>query len=60
MLYRTVIIEDDSVITHLNRRYVEMDNRFCVVQTFSAVDGIAALAEGFQGQLKPLISKGFN
>jgi len=27
---------------------------------FSAVDGIAALAEGFQGQLKPLISKGFN
>ena len=31
MLYRTVIIEDDSVITHLNRRYVEMDNRFCVV-----------------------------
>lgn len=36
MLYRTVIIEDDSVITHLNRRYVEMDNRFCVVQTFSA------------------------
>ena len=24
MLYRTVIIEDDSVITHLNRRYVEL------------------------------------
>lgn len=36
MVYRTVIIEDDSVINHLNRRYVEMDNRFCVVQTFSA------------------------
>ena len=36
MLYRTVIIEDDSVITQLNRRYGEMDNRVGVVQTFSA------------------------
>ena len=34
MLYRTVIIEDDSVITHLNRRYVEMDNRFVWFRLF--------------------------
>ena len=35
-MYRTVIIEDDPVITQLNRRYVEKDSRFSVVQTFSA------------------------
>lgn len=35
-MYRTVIIEDDPVITQLNRRYVEKDSRFTVVQTFSA------------------------
>lgn len=36
MSYRTVIIEDDPVINQLNRRYIEMDSRFCVVRTFSA------------------------
>ena len=36
MAYRTVIIEDDAVINRLNRRYIEMDDRFRVVQTFSA------------------------
>ena len=35
-MYRTVIIEDDPVITQLNRQYVEKDSRFTVVQTFSA------------------------
>lgn len=35
-MYRTVIVEDDPVITLLNRRYIEKDERFCVVQTFSA------------------------
>lgn len=35
-MYRTVIIEDDPVITQLNRKYVEKDSRFTVVQTFSA------------------------
>lgn len=30
-LYRTVIIEDDAVITQLNKRYVEKDSRFQVV-----------------------------
>ena len=35
-LYRTVIIEDDAVITQLNKRYVEKDTRFQVVRTFSA------------------------
>lgn len=35
-LYRTVIIEDDAVITQLNKRYVEKDSRFQVVRTFSA------------------------
>ena len=41
MAYRTVIIEDDAVINRLNRRYIEMDDRFRVVQTFQ--DGRAAL-----------------
>ena len=35
-MYTTVIIEDDPMITRLNRRYVEQDSRFAVVQTFSA------------------------
>ena len=35
-MYSTVIIEDDPVITLLNRQYVEKDSRFTVVQTFSA------------------------
>ena len=35
-MYRTVIIEDDPVITQLNRQYVEKDSRCTVVQTFSA------------------------
>lgn len=35
-MYRTVIIEDDAVITQLNKRYVEKDTRFQVVRTFSA------------------------
>lgn len=35
-MYRTVIIEDDAVITQLNKRYVEKDSRFQVVRTFSA------------------------
>lgn len=34
-MYKTVIIEDDPVITLLNRRYVELDPRFSVVHTFS-------------------------
>ena len=35
-MYTTVIIEDDPMITRLNRRYIEQDSRFAVVQTFSA------------------------
>lgn len=35
-MYRTVIIEDDPVITLLNQRYIEKDSRFTVVRTFSA------------------------
>ena len=35
-MYTVVIIEDDPMITRLNRRYVEQDSRFAVVQTFSA------------------------
>ena len=35
-MYTTVIIEDDPMITRLNRRYIEQDSRFSVVQTFSA------------------------
>ena len=33
-MYTTVIIEDDPMITRLNRRYIEQDSRFAVVQTF--------------------------
>ena len=32
-MYTTVIIEDDPMITRLNRRYIEQDSRFAVVQT---------------------------
>lgn len=35
-MYKTVIIEDDPVITLLNQKYVEQDSRFSVVHTFSA------------------------
>lgn len=28
-LYRTVIIEDDAVITQLNKRYVEKEQALC-------------------------------
>ena len=35
-MYTTVIIEDDPMITRLNRRYIEQDSRFAVMQTFSA------------------------
>lgn len=35
-MYTVVIIEDDPMITRLNRRYAEQDSRFAVVQTFSA------------------------
>ena len=35
-MYTVVIIEDDPMITRLNRRYVEQDSRFAVLQTFSA------------------------
>jgi response regulator of citrate/malate metabolism len=35
-MYTTVIIEDDPMITRLNRRCIEQDSRFAVVQTFSA------------------------
>ena len=39
-LYRTVIIEDDAVITQLNKRYGEKDSRFQVVRTFSGCEVI--------------------
>ncbi len=35
-MYTTVIIEDDPMITRLNRRYIEQDSRFAVVKKFSA------------------------
>lgn len=34
-MYTVVIVEDDSMITELNRRYAERDGRFTVTQTFS-------------------------
>lgn len=43
-MYTVVIIEDDPMITRLNRRYVEQDSRFAVVQTFS---GRIRLCSGF-------------
>ena len=34
MIYRTVIIEDDSMVAAIDRQYVESDHRFCVEQVF--------------------------
>ena len=34
-MYTVVIVEDDPMITELNRRYAEKDGRFTVTQTFS-------------------------
>lgn len=34
-MYRVVIVEDDPMITELNRRYTERDGRFTVAQTFN-------------------------
>lgn len=34
-MYTVVIVEDDPMITELNRRYAERDGRFTVAQTFS-------------------------
>lgn len=34
-MYTVVIVEDDPMITELNRRYAERDGRFTVTQTFS-------------------------
>ena len=41
MLYRAVIVEDDPMVSLLNRTFIEKDTRFRVVQTFQ--DGQAAL-----------------
>lgn len=35
-MYTVVIVEDDPIITELNRRYAEKDGRFTVTRTFSA------------------------
>lgn len=40
-MYRVVIVEDDPMVSLINRTYVERDSRFRVVQTFQ--DGRAAL-----------------
>lgn len=40
-MYRVVIVEDDPMVSLLNRTYVERDSRFRVVQTFQ--DGQTAL-----------------
>ena len=40
-MYRVVIVEDDPMVSLINRTYVERDPRFQVVQTFQ--DGRAAL-----------------
>ena len=42
-MYRVVIVEDDPMVSLLNRTFVERDARFQVVQSFQ--DGRAALAE---------------
>lgn len=34
-MYTVIIVEDDPMITELNRRYAERDGRFTVAQTFS-------------------------
>ena len=41
MLYRVVIVEDDPMVSLLDRTFTEKDPRFRVVQTFQ--DGQAAL-----------------
>ena len=41
-MYRVVIVEDDPMVSLLNRTFVERDARFQVVQSFQ--DGRAALA----------------
>ena len=41
MLYRVVIVEDDPMVSLLDRTFTEKDTRFRVVQTFQ--DGQAAL-----------------
>ena len=41
-MYRVVIVEDDPMVSLLNRTFVERDARFEVVQSFQ--DGRAALA----------------
>ena len=41
MLYRAVIVEDDPMVSLLNRTFIEKDTRFRVVQTFQ--DGQSAL-----------------
>lgn len=40
-MYRVVIVEDDPMVSLINRTYVERDSRFQVVQTFQ--DGRTAL-----------------
>ena len=40
-MYRVVIVEDDPMVSLINRTYVERDPRFQVVQAFQ--DGRAAL-----------------
>ena len=35
-MYSVVIVEDDPIITELNRRYVEKDGRFGPIQCFAA------------------------
>ncbi len=40
-MYRVVIVEDDPMVSQLNRTFTEKDSRFHVVQTFS--DGRSAL-----------------
>ena len=34
-MYTVVIVEDDPLITELNRRYTEQDGRFAVACTFA-------------------------
>ena len=41
MLYRVVIVEDDPMVSLLDRTYTEQDRRFRVAQTFQ--DGHSAL-----------------
>ena len=43
-MYTVVIVEDDPMITELNRRYAERDGRFTVAQTFGPAPPGAGLA----------------